>query len=615
MSPNSEDSLFSKGSLVLYKHGPARVEAVGRKKITIVLADGETVRVRPKDIDLLHPGPIESLGDLASRQGEMKTAWELLSGSATTLRELAELAYGEYTPTTAWAAWEWVSDGLYFEGGPDQIVARDPEAVAEERADREAREAEQRAWDAFLTRAQVGDFNPEEDARYLTEVEMLALGQTDQSRVLNELGRAETRENAHALLLELAYWNPTVVPYPQRLGLETSSPDLALPSIPDEDRVDLTNLPAFAIDDEGSTDPDDALSLEVTSQGTRLWVHVADVAALVPPDSPADIEARGRGATLYLPEGKAAMLPSQAADRLGMGLSEVCPALSFGMDVDDEGGVTRLEVVPSWVRVTRLTYQQAEGSLDEPPLRDLYRLASVFQQRRSENGAVRIDLPEVRVRVIDGEVDIKPLPQLRSRVLVREAMLMAGEATAGFASDEGVPLPYATQPAPDTDKRPDDLAGMFELRRFMSRTEYSSRPGRHAGLGLDRYVQATSPLRRYLDLVVHQQLRAYLRGLDVLDSQELMARIGAAQAVAGEVGYAERLAREHWTLVYLMRHPHWQGEGVLVERWDRRGKVLLPELGLEPTLQLPGGTSLNDRIEVRVVDVDLPSLRSTFRAI
>ena len=615
MSPNSEDSLFSKGSLVLYKHGPARVEAVGRKKITIVLADGETVRVRPKDIDLLHPGPIESLGDLASRQGEMKTAWELLSGSATTLRELAELAYGEYTPTTAWAAWEWVSDGLYFEGGPDQIVARDPEAVAEERADREAREAEQRAWDAFLTRAQVGDFNPEEDARYLTEVEMLALGQTDQSRVLNELGRAETRENAHALLLELAYWNPTVVPYPQRLGLETSSPDLALPSIPDEDRVDLTNLPAFAIDDEGSTDPDDALSLEVTSQGTRLWVHVADVAALVPPDSPADIEARGRGATLYLPEGKAAMLPSQAADRLGMGLSEVCPALSFGMDVDDEGGVTRLEVVPSWVRVTRLTYQQAEGSLDEPPLRDLYRLASVFQQRRSENGAVRIDLPEVRVRVIDGEVDIKPLPQLRSRVLVREAMLMAGEATAGFASDEGVPLPYATQPAPDTEKRPDDLAGMFELRRFMSRTEYSSRPGRHAGLGLDRYVQATSPLRRYLDLVVHQQLRAYLRGLDVLDSQELMARIGAAQAVAGEVGYAERLAREHWTLVYLMRHPHWQGEGVLVERWDRRGKVLLPELGLEPTLQLPGGTSLNDRIEVRVVDVDLPSLRSTFRAI
>lgn len=614
MSANPEDSPFRNGSLVLYKHGPACVESVGRKKITIVVPDGETVRVRRKDIELLHPGPVQSLGDLEAEEGEIKTAWELLSGGTTSLRELAELAYGEYTPATAWSAWEWVEDGLYFEGGPHEVMARDPETVAQERADREARAAEHRAWEAFLARTRAGEFKPEDDERYLTELEMLALGQTDRSRVLNELGRAETPENAHALLLELGYWDPTVVPYPARLGLESSGPSLSLPPIPDEDRADLTHLPALAIDDEGSTDPDDAISLEVTSRGTRLWVHVADVAALVPPDSAADIEARGRGATLYLPDGKASMLPPAAADQLGMGLSEVSPALSFRLDLDEDGGVTGVEVVPSRVRVTRLTYEQAEGRLEEEPLDGLYRLARDFQRRREENGAVRIDLPEVRVRVIRGEVVITPLPPLRSRMLVREAMLMTGEATAGYAADEGVPLPYATQVPPDTDRRPDDLAGMFELRRYMSRTEYSTRPGRHAGLGLERYVQATSPLRRYLDLVVHQQLRTHLRGSDVLDPQELMQRIGAAEAVAGDVAYAERLAREHWTLVYLLRHPHWQGEGVLVERWDRRGKLLLPELGLEPTVHLPAGADLNDRIQVQVVDVDLPSLRSTFRA-
>ncbi len=615
MTSRLENSSFQQGSLVLYKHDAARVQSVGRKKLTIVLADGETVRVRPKDVDLVHPGPLESLDELRSYEGEMKTAWELLAGSSTTLPELAELAYGGYTPSTAWGAWQWVADGLYFEGTPQEVVARTPEEVAQEKADREARAAERRAWEAFLERAKAGDFVPDEDERYLTEVEMLALGRTDQSRVLSELGRAETPENAHALLLELGTWDHMDVPYPERLGLDTSHPALALPDLPEEQRVDLTHLPAFAIDDEGSTDPDDAISLEVNDGHRRLWVHVADVAALVPPDSPADLEARARGATLYLPDGKVPMLPHEAAERLGMGLSEVSPALSFGLGLDDEGQVIGMEVVPSRVRVTRLTYQQAEGRLDEPPLSDLYALAQAFQVRRRENGAVRIDLPEVRVCVIDGEVVIDPLPPLRSRALVREVMLMAGEATAGFAADKGIPLPYATQVPPDTDRRPDDLAGMFELRRHMSRSEHSSNPGRHAGLGLDRYVQSTSPLRRYLDLVVHQQLRAHLHGDDLLETQELMERIGAAEAVAGDVSYAERLAREHWTLVYLLQHPGWRGEGVLVDRWDRRGKVLIPELGLEPAVHLHGDRTLNRKMTVEAVDVDLPALRATFRVV
>jgi exoribonuclease-2 len=94
-----------------------------------------------------------------------------------------------------------------------------------------------------------------------------------------------------------------------------------------------------------------------------------------------------------------------------------------------------------------------------------------------------------------------------------------------------------------------------------------------------------------------------------------MERIGAAEAVAGSVSYAERLAREHWTLVYLIQNPAWQGEGVLVERWDRRGKVLIPDLGLEPAVHLRGDWSLNHKATVEVVEVDLPALRATFRVV
>jgi exoribonuclease-2 len=599
------------GSLVLYKTHPARVGRMG-KKLEIELPGEESLSVRPKDVVVLHPGPLESLAELEAEKGEVRTAWELLAGSTTDLAELAELAYGDYTPATAWAAWQWVADGLYFEGTPQEILARPPEAVAQEQSTREARAAEERAWQAFLARAGRGRVEPA-DGPFLREVEDLALGRMARSRVLRELGRAESAESAHALLLELGYWDETVNPYPTRLGLPTAPPEVPLPELPEETRLDLTHLPAFAIDDEGNQEPDDALSLD----GRRLWVHIADVAALVPPGSPADLEARARAATLFLPEGAVPMLPWAAVERLGLGLAEVSPALSFGLDLDDQGVVAGLEVVPTWVRVTRLTYTQAETRLEEAPLRDLYQVACANQARRLAQGAFPLDLPEVRVRLRGDEIQIEPIPPLRSRDLVTEAMLMAGEAVARFARGQEIPLPFTTQDPPEVDERPagGDLAGMFAARRGFRASEYSTIPGQHAGLGLEIYAQATSPLRRYLDLVVHQQMRAFLRGEALLDQQEVLGRVGATAAVSGSVRNAEWLSNQHWKLVYLQRHPDWQGQGIVVEKGDRSDLVLIPELDLSVRLRLPGDPALNSIARLTFRGANLPMLDVFFRAL
>lgn len=599
------------GSLVLYKNRPARVVGVG-DKLEIELEGGERPRVRPKDVSLLHPGPLDNLGQLVPQRGEVQTAWELLAGGTTGLGELAELVYGVYSPATAWAAWELVADGLYFRGRPEEIVANTPEQVAREQAAREARAAEQQAWAAFLERARAGRVLPE-DSRYLKEVERLALGESDRSRVLRELGRAESAENAHAMLLELGYWNHTVVPYPQRLGLATAPSNAGLPELPDEERADLTHLAAFAIDDEGNQDPDDALSLE----GGRLWVHVADVAALVAPESAADLEARARGATLYLPDGALPMLPRQAIQRLGLGLAEVSPALSFGIDLGPAGEIVGLEVLPSWVRVTRLSYAEAEARLDEEPFQALQRLAQVNQTRRQARRAISITLPEVKIRVEDGQVTIRPLPRLRSRDMVLEAMLVAGEAAAGYALEQGLPFPFTSQEPPDTDERPEegDMAGMFALRRALKPGAYTSVPAPHAGLGLELYAQVTSPLRRYLDLVAHQQLRAHLRGETPLDTGALLERVGAAAAVSQDVRRAERLARRHWTLVYLSQHPGWQGEGVVVELRDRRALALAPELDLEALVHLRQDLPLNSVVQVAVEGVNLAELEAYLKVV
>jgi len=604
-----EQMTLREGSLVLYKNRPARVARVGGK-IEIELEGSETLKVRPKDVIGLHPGPMDSLSELEPQVGEIKTAWELLAGGITSLADLAELAFGAYTAATAWAAWELVADGLYFQGTPQEVVARTPEEVAQERATREAKAAEREAWEGFLERARAGRMGPE-DTPFLQDVEALALGHRDESRVLREMGRAVVPENAHALLLELGYWDRTVNPYPTRLKLNTSVPDATLPELPEEERLDLTHLPALAIDDEGNQDPDDALSLE----DGRLWVHVADVAALVRPASEADLEARARGANLYLPEGTVPMLPPRATQVLGLGLNEVSPALSFGLYVTSEGEVLEVEVVPSWVRVTRMSYAEAETRLAEEPFKSLYQLAQTFEARRYDNGAVSIELPEVKIWVEDGRVMMRPLPALRSRAMVTEAMLMAGEAVGRFALEREIPFPFSSQDPPGTGapERPSSLSGMFALRKTLRRSQMTSVPAPHSGLGLEIYAQVTSPLRRYLDLVAHQQLRAFLRRDDLLGAPEVLERIGAAEAVTDGVRQAERLARRHWTLVYLLQHPDWRGEGVLVEKYGARGTVLIPELDLEPRVHLREELPLDSVVPLTLSGVDLPELEAFFQ--
>lgn len=594
-------------SLVLYKGHPARVLSLG-EKIEIGLDKGEVKRVRLKDIDLLHPGPLRSLDELTQVEGAFEEAWELLEGGTTQLRELAELLYGDFSPASAWAAWRLVAEGLWFSGTPEAIQARTRQQVEVDQAQRGAKETAARDWADFLARLTAHQLRPEDTER-LAEVERLAWGRSEHSRILKALGHPETPESAHRALIQFGFWAPEHNPHPARHGLPEDDPLLPVGQLPEEERLDLTHLPAFAIDDEGNQDPDDALSLE----GDRLWVHVADVAALIPPDSEMDREARARGGNQYLPERMVNMLPLAITQRLGLGLQEISPALSFGLGCDETGEVRDVTIRRSWVRVERLSYEVAEGRLDESPFAAMEALVERFRHRRQANDAASIELPEVSLRVRDGEVVIRPLPRLRSRALVMDAMLMAGEAVAAFCRDQGIPIPYVTQPAPDKVEQPTDLAGMYAYRRHFKPSRLVGEPGPHFGLGLPIYTRATSPLRRYSDLLVHQQLRAWLRGEVLIEAQAVAARVGEAEAVAVAIRRSERLSNQHWKLVWLRDHPDWWGEALVVDRDERKHVLLIPDLALETRVRLLGDPALNSPLRVSPREVDLPALDCRFR--
>ena len=595
---------FKKGSLALYKREPALINKFG-DKIEIERPNGEILRVRPKDLHLIHPGPISKLSALKDiPNDELVEAWEILEGQETTLSELCELAFQEYSPSTAWQTWLFVAKGPYFTGDPEKITAATREVVEQHEARAAAKEEADKRYQDFLSHLRSSQLTQEEKQMF-GDVESLALGKSAGSRTLKDLHKKQTSEQAHRLLLEYGIWGVEKNPHPDRLGLGLRNILIKVPSLAEEERLDLTALTAYAIDDEGTTTPDDAISFD----GKHLWIHIADPAALIVPGSKLDESARERGSTLHLPDLIVHMLPEKAIEILGLGLGETSPALSLCLEIDSEGQARPLQLTPSLVRVERMTYEEAEDNLAAGPIAGAASILSKRRAFRFTHGAVDIQLPEVRVRVSsEGKIEVTPISHTESRDIVQESMIAAGEALAWWCIERNLPIPFSSQRGGDSLGTPNTLSDMHAARRKMARSARSLKPSPHAGLGVAVYTQGTSPLRRYLDLLVHQQIRASLSGRPILSEDEVLRAIGETDAVSGAVRKAEQFSERHWILAYLLQNSDWQGEAVVVARQRGGYTVLIPELGLESFFAPAREHSLDERVLVGIKGIDLPKL-------
>ncbi|MBS1371941.1 MAG: RNB domain-containing ribonuclease [Lentisphaeria bacterium] len=606
---------FNTGALVLYHSKSAAVTAVNKEKIEIRIEGGSTRSVRPKDIEFLHPGPAATLPPAALPAPDAGELLALMEGETLSFGEFAELAYGDRSAGAFYSAWLLLQEGTFFTGSVEKGVAARPRAEIDaalaairEKEEKQLRRAE------LIERIRNGALLPE-DLPAMREIEQVALGESASSRLLRELDIEATPQKAHDLLLKLGVWDLFVNPWPSRAGVETADPALELGPLPQEERADLTHLAALAIDDEGSNDPDDAISYE----NGLLWVHVADPAALVTPGSPADDEAMNRGENLYLPESVTHMLPAEATELFGLGLQPESPALSFAVRIAEDGEATLEKMLLSTVRVERLTYGGAAAHWEETPLRELRPMLERFKAKRKAAGALFINLPEVKIKVEEREVKITPIGITPERELVANAMLAAGSAVAKYADEHGFALPFATQTPPEAAELPEGtepgLASMFALRRSCPPSVVSTIAAPHSGLGLSCYARVTSPLRRYGDLLAHQQLRRIAKGEEPLSMEYLDGRIAVAEREALVRRRLERQSNEFWTQVFLALHPDFQAEAFMVLRQDDRLTYLIPELAFEFKNRFGGKIALGERVSVQLTRSDPAGGVANFRIV
>ncbi len=454
--------------------------------------------------------------------------------------------------------------------------------------------------------------------------------------LLSRAGISDIRESRN-LLIRLGVWEEDENLDLLRLGIETAftkdqldeSARLAESKIDFEGREDLRQIPALTIDGPLTRDFDDALSLEISEHTLDLGIHIADVAAFILPDSILDRTARERASSLYMPRRQISMLPPDLSHD-ALSLKQGCDrqAISLLARFDKTGKLLDYRLAASVVRVQdRLTYDEVNEILrtDDGPgpvaghqrtqadiLKQMYELSRILHNKRVERGALMLSLPELHFKF---EADSSPSLEIvdqntPSRMIVAEFMILYNCLIARFCRDNRIPVLFRTQEEPGerlTSEESGYLYYVFQQRRKLRRLKLNTAPYPHSILALDVYVQGTSPIRRYLDLVVQRQIKSFLMGVAPVCNEKQLEEIGMTiEPVIKSFGTVKRNRLRYWILKFLSLYPGEKYRAVVLDEFKRKYRIVLKDFFLVAEIRRQNGIIIKpgEEILVEVKNVD-----------
>ncbi len=615
--------------------------SVERGKARFATSAKETVNVPVANVLLATGAIVEdrrgaaawwSQAEVEGAEIDLQEVWDLVrdEGEAWQAEDLAGFYFGdEVTPVQMAALLVYLEESLYFEANGKGYRPLSEAEVAQRREaeDREKARAEERAlFQEWFREGEEGAAPADLDS-WLERLKDYTL-YGDRSASAGWVGRMlEAQVNPQQVfdrLVAIGVWGADEHLDLIREGVPTEFPEVAIGAsealaieslVEDARRRDLTGVSVVTIDDADTTDMDDGVSLLFREDGTcQVGVHITDVAALIPAGSDLDREAAGRGASLYFPDRKIPMFPKQISEVLG----SLCPgvprlALSLLFDVSPDGPAGDVEIVPSVIRCReKLTYDRVNAILDDPSehlhsaMLALHRVAEAHLIERLEEGAVALEHSERRIRVTpEGEIQVSMRPrQSRADLLVSELMVMANGACARFCRDREIPIVYRVQQAPDLsdfEETENEVVYRNRMLRRMRPAQMTLEPGTHSGLGVAPYCQASSPLRRYADLVVQRQLSAALLDAPLPYDAEAIREVSfRAEERMRQAVRLERRREQYWLFRYMEGLVGETFDAVVLEERGRGFRAEVPDYGLQADVRPCRPVEPGETVRVRL---------------
>ena len=374
-----------------------------------------------------------------------------------------------------------------------------------------------------------------------------------------------------------------------------------LPPLPD---LPLTDVRAFSVDDHTTTEIDDAFSVrELANGNVEIGIHIAAPALAMARGSKLDAIARERLSTVYMPGRKITMLPDDAVGAFSLDAGGTRPALSLYVETTPDGLPVR-----SQTRVERITVvanlrldevgEAFHADLPSPAdpawsaqFRALWKLAKHLSAARGKSDIQRIDYSFYVDWNADspvgepGRVTIAPRPRGSPLdKLIAELMIHVNNTWGRLLAEHGAAGLYRTQ--------------------SMGKVKMSTRPGEHQGLGLTHYLWASSPLRRYSDLVNQRQVLAVIAGerAPYADNDaELFAALVDFETTYSQYAEFQDRMEHYWCLRWLVQEQVTETTATVL----RDTLVRFDELPL--TMRLPDlpGVPPETRVRVAIGAVDL----------
>ena len=413
----------------------------------------------------------------------------------------------------------------------------------------------------------------------------------------------------------------------------TGFADVAAPHIKDD--LPLAAVQAFSIDDSQTTEIDDALSVTGLGSGSvQFGVHIAAPALAFAPDSALDKLARERLSTVYMPGGKLTMLPDAVVQAYTLIEGRDCPAVSVYFSFDEatlalQATQTRIERVPiqanlrhdqldDVVTLAALTGAAPADYRFAPELAFCFRLARHLKAAREvvrgkpetfnrPDYNFKLDRPAGAEGECKGAAPTEPQGDETVRIterkrgapldlIVSEAMILANSHWGGFIADNGVPGIYRSQAS---------MAPGVKVRM-------GTRPAPHAGMGVAQYTWATSPLRRYVDLVNQWQIIAAARhGRTAAlaapfkpKDATLFSVISLFDAAYAAYNDFQRDIERFWTLRWLQQNAITELDAAVLKDGLVRADTLPLVFKATGCEALPR----NSRVRVRITGMDLLTL-------